>query len=459
MLLVLKSSPEIMSEAESASPSPLPASLLKAFSNTLILENIIPYLPLPTIVSLCSASKSLRDVLLHEPSVFRYVDLSKCRGAYVSPNLLTGIDIGGNSWRAERMDENLTEDEFYAGPLRGVLSKLQRLKVLQNVQTLVLDGLASVTADLLHDILTGPEYNVRLLSIRKCHNVNEHKLQQLLRYLCRPNRPEGTPRLQGLYVFPPLEHVEQDARAFEGCHTLKVDTTDYSSPNHDPWYTARGQVIAQGHAQRSSWEETLLVCAGIISFDAVLCTHMHEDMDLVLTTSSRSFLQESDFAVPPMATLALGPDGCADCGRTALGAPVWGQSDIREFPLLWPPPATGNLIDAVRPPPRTGPDGTLGSLPQRLIVSCTWCLSDRYCEKCRRWWCAECYNAGTFKKPSDLEKLAAEKGFGETLRRNESNPYSRNSGNHSKVFGGLCIVNCLGVVWAARSSGIRRRPG
>lgn len=384
----------------------------------------------------------------------------------MSPDLLTRIDRGGHSWRAERMDENLTEDEFYAGPLRGVLSKLQRLKVLQNVQTLVLDGLASVTADLLYDILTGPEYNVRLLSIRKCHNLNEHKLQQLLQYLCRPSRPEGTPRLQGLYVFPPLEPVDPNPRNHEDCDGPKLDATDYSNSNYDPWYTARGQVIAQGHAQRNSWEETLLACAGIISFDAVLCTHMHKDMDLVLTTSSRSFLMESDFAVPPLATLALGPDGCADCGRSALGAPVWGESDPREFPLLWPPPATGNLIDAVRPPPWIGPDGTVGSLPQRLIVSCTWCLSDRYCEKCRRWWCAECFNLGTFKQPSDLEKLAAEKGFGAIPRRDHTHPSSRNglspgSGNYSKVFGGFCIQNCLSRVWSARSGGIRRpaRPG
>ncbi|KAK5213240.1 hypothetical protein LTR41_000819 [Exophiala xenobiotica] len=454
-----------MSEAESASStwSPLPPLLLEILSNTLILENTLPYLPLPTILSLCFSSKNLRDLLLHTPSVFRYVDLSRCRGAYVSPDLLTRIDIGGHSWRAERMDENLTEDEFYAGPLRGVLSKFRQMKVLQNVQTLVLDGLASVTVDLLNDILTSPEYNVRLLSIRKCHNVNEHKLQQLLQYICRPSRPEGTPRLQGLYVFAPLEHLDINPRIYENLHVTRLDTTDYSDPNTaNPWYTARGQVIAQGHAQRSSWEATLLACAGIINFDAVLCIHMHEDMDLVLISTSRDFLMDSasNYAVPPLATLALGPDGCADCGRSPQGAPVWGVSDLREFPLLWPPPATGTLLDAVRPPPRKGPDGkpSGSDLPQRLIVSCTWCLSNRYCEKCRRWWCSECYNTAKLRPgPSDLQRFSTAQGFGQipTRHENETHPdspigVSPGNGNHTKVFGGLCIENCLGPAWADR---------
>ena len=106
------------------------------------------------------------------------------------------------------MDENLTEDEFYAGPLRYVLGRLQRTQTLSHVHALVLDGLASVTSDLLHDIVTSSEYNVRLLSIRRCVNVNEAKLQQLLTYICRPSRPEGTPRLQGVYFFTdPVRHL------------------------------------------------------------------------------------------------------------------------------------------------------------------------------------------------------------------------------------------------------------
>src|SRR6201999_3123064 len=102
---------------------PQPASLQGALSNPIILDGVLPYLPFTTIYSLARTSRGIRDLLFTTPSVFRYVDLSKCRGANISPQLLGSIDPGGNIWRAERMDENLTEDEFYAGPLRGVLSQ------------------------------------------------------------------------------------------------------------------------------------------------------------------------------------------------------------------------------------------------------------------------------------------------------------------------------------------------
>lgn len=453
-----------MALEESSAVDTLPPSLLDLLSNSLILENTLPCLPLSGIFALSRTSRSFRELLLRTPSIFRYVDLSKCRGAYVSPNLLTRIDVGGHSWRAERIDENLTEDEFYAGPLRGVLSNLRRMKVLANVQTLVLDGLSSVTNDLISDIAISSEYNVRLLSIRKCLNVNESKLQQLLRHLCRPSRPEGTPRLQGLYVFshPP---VTLNRHAFDyNSITSGVTTSQgaqlgashieegHASNGVDLWYTATGRVIAQGHAQRSSWEETLLACAGIISFDAVLCTHMHADMASVLHPASRDYLAENKAGIPPLATMALGPDGCAGCGRSPLNAPVWGVSDPREFPLLWPPPSNGRLIDAVRPPRRVTDDGSI--LPQHLIVSCTWCLTNRHCDNCHRWWCAACYNPTKSKKLSDLERLDRA-GLSYLPSREElgDGASGGDGGDHIKVFNGLCVENCLVGEWMAGAGG------
>ncbi|OAP60306.1 hypothetical protein AYL99_05308 [Fonsecaea erecta] len=153
-----------MSIERPAQSDGLSPTLLDVLSISIILDNTVQYLPLSTLFALARTSRAFRDLILRTASVFRYVDLSKCRGAYVPPSLLTRIDSGGHSWRAERMDENLTEDEFYAGPLRGVLARLAKMKVLQNVQTLVLDGLASVTVDLINDIVTRNEYNVRFLS-------------------------------------------------------------------------------------------------------------------------------------------------------------------------------------------------------------------------------------------------------------------------------------------------------
>jgi len=450
-------------EESSVAVASLPASLLELLSNSLILENTLPYLSLSGIFALSRTSRSFRGLLLQTPGAFRYVDLSKCRGAYVSPNILR-IDIGGNSWRAERIDENLTEDEFYAGPLRGVLSNLRRIKVLANVQTLVLDGLSSVTNDLISDICINPEYNVRLLSIRKCLNVNEAKLQQLLRHLCRPSRPEGTPRLQGLYFFS-LPALTSRQKEHESRYNISGVTTSQGAQlgatqlddlfvfdGVDRWYAPSGRIMVQGYVQRSPWEETILACAGIISFDAVLCTHMHDDMAPVLHPASRDYLAEIKAGIPPLATFALGPGGCAGCGRAPHDAPVWGVSDPREFPLLWPPPSNGRLVDAVRPPRKVMEDGSMQS--QRLIVSCTWCLTNRHCDNCHRWWCSDCYNPTNSKKLSDLERLDRA-GLSYLPSRQElgDGAGGEKGGDHIKVFNGLCVENCLVSEWMAGAGG------
>ena len=93
---------------------------------------------------------------------------------------------------------------FYGGPLQSIFNKLQKQKLLQNVQTLILDGL-SVTSDLVCDIILQDSFNVRVLSIREVQNLNENKLRQALSYAVRPTRPEGTPKLQALYIFGPRD--------------------------------------------------------------------------------------------------------------------------------------------------------------------------------------------------------------------------------------------------------------
>jgi hypothetical protein len=346
--------------------------------------------------------------------------------------------------------------------------------------------LASVTNDLVSDLVQST-YNIRLLSIRQCPNINSSKLQQLLRYLCRPSRPEGTPRLQGLYIFgqpksqnPHDSMLGPDVTAnvvtgvlgSQGAQLGAAPGTRYTaSPGSvDPWYWTSNQVITPPRRlQGTAWEETLQVCQGVISFDAVLCTHMHADMAPVLHEASRDFLNEKP-GIPPLATVALGPGGCAGCGRPPHGAPVWGESDLHEFPLLWPPPTSGKLVDAVRPPPRRTADGKL--LPQRLIVSCPWCLTNRHCESCARWWCADCYNPKKSKKLTDLERLG-EAGLSyvptwEELSgggdNNDDGTLTTGSepllegeggggGDNIKVFNGLCTENCLVGEWMAGAGG------
>ncbi|KAK5957072.1 hypothetical protein OHC33_001441 [Knufia fluminis] len=427
----------------------LPTSLLDLLCNPIIADNVLQYLPLSSIIRLSRTAQPYRRWVLRTPKVFRYLDLSRARGAYVP--FIAPIDNGGHSWRAERMDENLTEDEFYAGPLRSVLNKLTRLHILQDVQVLVLDRLASVTHELLHEITTDSKYDVRLLSIRQCPNVNETRLRQLLSYLCRPSRPEGTPHLQGLYFFTdPISDRDSETKtiAHDGITTvdgaalglIPSDKAQDAAAQH--WYAPAGRVTQFGADGRSAWEETLQTCSGIIAFDAVLCKAMHEHMAPCLHEASREFLATSKPGVPTIATIALGPGGCAGCGKPPEGTPVWGESDIRNFPLLSPPPHSAKLIDAVRPP-RAAITNSPHS--QRLIVSCKWCLVNRHCDSCHRWWCADCYNPKQSNKLRDLEALSnAGLSYLPSAEELETGSASDGSkGDSIKVFNGFCVENCL----------------
>lgn len=429
-----------------------PTTLLHLLVNPIISDAILPFLPLSAIFGLSRTSHSYRDWVFNTPHVFRYLDLTNCKGAHIPS--VGPIDSGGQSWRAERIDENLSEDEFYSGPLRNILNKFQRRGLLQDVTVLVLDKLGSVTNDIVHEIVTDPKYNVRLLSIRKCPNVGQTRLQQLLRHICRPNRPEGTPRLQGLYFFTDPAHDHISASQIVDPST-GVAGADGATPglllpsktleqidNAYKWYSPSGRVTFVGATVRSTWEETLLTCSGIIAFDAVHCKAMHHAAASVLHEASREFLATSKPGVPTIATLALGQDGCAGCGQAPEGTPVWGESDLMEFPLLAPPPFSGKLMDAVRPP---RPKDRNDSRPQKLIVSCTWCLVNRHCDSCERWWCSDCYNPKRSKKLRDLEALSqADFSYLPPSRELEKMATSENLAKDSvKVFNGLCVENCL----------------
>ena len=431
----------------------LPQTLLEFLSNSIIFNNLLPYLPLSSIFRLSHTSHAFRNLLLDTPDTFRYVDLSKCRGAYVP--FMAKIDSGGRSWRAERMDEALTEDDIYAGPLRGVLSRLQRMQTLISVQTLVLDGLASITNDLINDIVTSRDYNVRLLSVRRCLNVNQSKLQQLLSYICRPTRPKGTPRLQGIYLFtdqiPHLPSIDKiGVTMTDGAQLGAVPTEKSSLLNRaESWYAPNGRILQQGHKQRSSWEETLQICKGILWFDAVPCTHMHAAMANGLHEHPRREELRGKPGVSTIATIALGPDGCTGCGRAPEGAPVWGENDMSDFPLLWPPPYTGKLVDAVRPPVRY--DITTGEPCQRLIVACSWCMDNRHCESCHKWWCSDCYNP---KQNTGFQTLEHLREVGMDMYLSGRELLGVNPGNNIKVLNDLCVENCLyGEEMAGAGSG------
>ncbi|ERF69602.1 hypothetical protein EPUS_01932 [Endocarpon pusillum Z07020] len=438
---------------EVGSQHQLPPTLLELLSNTLVLDATLPYLALPTVLRLSAVSTAFHRLIYETPRVFRFLDLHRCRGAYVPPSVMP-VDSGGHSWRAERLDENLTEDEFYSGPLRGIHTKLSKIGVMKDVQTLVLDGLGSVTHDVLSDILLSDQCNVRILSVIGCKNLNQRKFQRLLHYMCRPGRPEGSPRLKGVYVFGTNEAVAKQSQSRisasrEGGVTALLGaqigasttspptiTTTYPQSNPNPWFSPTGLVLPLLILEPNTWAETLRVCSGIIAFDAVLCTHMHSEMAPYRSDAMNTYLASSAMTMP-IATYALGSGGCAGCGAAPDDAPVWGQSDVTAFPLASPPPFSGRLVDAVRPPSIPG-----SSQEQRLVVGCTWCLSDRHCQCCHRYWCGRCYDPQRRKRALQLEAQAEhEEGdagaVAEELKRAEGA-----SNTIIKVYNGLCTQYC-----------------
>lgn len=366
--------------------------LADVLSNDLVLRQTAPYLPVSATLALAAANKTFRGLIYGSPEAWRHLDLSKVKSAILDTS---PIDAGGISWRAERMDEALTEDDFYSGPLRGIFSKLHSKGVLRHVHTLVLDGL-SVPADLVREIIAEDRFNVRILSLRDCKHLNHTKLQQVLRYAVRPGRPDGSPKLRGLYVFghkdslQPLPSKSANASsavapagvlASEGAqigsewNSRSSTTLNNSLPSDDQqrWYGCTGRALTR---TTSAWADTLFDCQGIIAFDAVLCRGRRHDITL---TNGKEFLP------PAIAGVSLGPQGCEMCGSCPEGPAVFGQSEEKALPLIAPPPSHASTVSAAK-----RPDVANTSFPA-LIARCEDCLRSRWCERCNRWWCESCY--------------------------------------------------------------------
>ncbi|ORY14761.1 hypothetical protein BCR34DRAFT_559816 [Clohesyomyces aquaticus] len=401
------------------SGNPLPTTLADLLSNTLVLRQTAPYLPVSAIYALAATSRAFHQIVHQSPEVFRYLDLSTVKSAVVP---YEPLDSGGISWRAERMDESLTEDEFYSGPLRGIFSKLERRRLLRNVHTLVLDGL-SVPADLVREIIAEDRFNVRILSIREAKNLNERKLMQALRYAVRPTRPEGTPRIKGIYLFgardpAPVQDApvkkrpspsrssskgvvsSQGAQIGAEWNQKSTDALNASlARTEDKWYQSAGRMLTKRPSLE--WAETLKACEGIISFDAVLCRGPRHDATKAFKSEgpTTGFPNPTAYLPPTIATVALGPSGCENCHSSPEGPAVFGQSPTSEAPLLTPLPLHSSSIRAAQMPQTID-----GSRPPPLFVRCEECLKGRWCERCHKWWDEDCYAGSTIAKRTELQQ-------------------------------------------------------
>ncbi|KAK5677222.1 hypothetical protein LTS10_010411 [Elasticomyces elasticus] len=423
----------------------LPTTLLDLLSNVIVLRQTAPYIPVSSIIALSATCRTFRDIVNSQSDVWRYLDLTKVTQIDTSP-----IDVGGVTWRAERMDESLTEDDFYAGPLRGIFSNLYQRRILRYVQTLVLDGL-SVPADLVREVVAEDRYSVRTLSIREAKHMNQSKLQQVLRYAVRPTRAEGTPKLKALYFFGPKDaarYMIGQQQRLEGSQALGVMASEGAQigaewnerssnslstslgDEETKWYNATGRALRK---PQSDWPDTLAVCKGLIAFDAVLCRGPRHDITKV---NSQDFLQ------PTIATIALGLAGCEICHSCPESPAVFGKAAESALPLLGPAPNHGSTVRAAQHPHSRSSDG---GMPQ-LILRCEDCLRGRWCERCNRWWCEDCYEEPVSRMHLRTELQQVETR--EDLQRNGWTGVTADGkagvgGAPFKVYSRLCTEHCL----------------
>lgn len=224
---------------------------------------------------------------------------------------------------------------------------------------------------------------------------------QSLRYACRPGRPEGTPRLKGLYVFgnkdsPTLPSASSTTSTPSvGSVSISLNWNHKSShalkeainAEGDEWYHQRGKMINKPVVD--GWAETMLDCQGAIQFDACLCTGPRHQ-------NSPTFGKFPVSSVPGtqhpwnVATFALG--GCASCGCAPEGFTTYGECSPERLPLLAPVPLqSSNVKTASRPQTRNAENG---AKPQ-FVPRCWDCIRDRFCFSCQEWWCESCYQVPT----------------------------------------------------------------
>ncbi|KAE8384632.1 hypothetical protein BDV23DRAFT_31506 [Aspergillus alliaceus] len=375
---------------------PKKASLVDILSNSLILDHMAPYLSAPSLLALASTSRFVRTVIMETPYIFRYLDLTQYHGAWPLSHAPGALEAQIDS--SERLEEPRTEDEYYSAPLKRIFTSLDQGSILQDVRTLILDGLP-VPADLVAELID--QFNINILSIRECRQLNERKLMQVLQHAVRPSRPKGTPRVKGIYYFTPVSQPRtiryrdwwssrcahpsfNNALVTEKELPPSVDAHDSLLHRQNAWYRPSGKLIPRSIEE--GWAQTIQKCEGIISFDAVLCRGPRHNVNLhTLSGHYQDRRQpEGQLLGPAIATVALGPSGCDGCHTSPEGPAVWGQSPNEQFPLLTPPPLHSSCIAAAKRPE------LIPNVHPILVARCAECLNDRWCHRCNKWFCANC---------------------------------------------------------------------
>lgn len=396
----------------------LPSSLLDLLSNDLILRHTSPYIGIKSLVSLATTSKAYKSLVYDTPQVFQHVDLHR---------------IGVLMWAAWDVSIDPEKfDDIYAQRYRTstIFTMLENRNVIQDVRTLILDGLY-VPTTVIEDILYNERYQIRLLSVRNIGTTTTHIMMRILHHLVRPSRPTGTPKLKGLYMFGQRNRPQSSYNSHEiterpeaigitasmGAQLGAGNHMDYDQngfrktfgedPYSDSPYGAPGlSNVPVGTWSTSEWPEILEACTGLIAFDGVLCRHDREKL-----ADSR----------PKLATVRL--TGCKSCGTCPEGPAYPGTSPPHHLPLLSPPPLHSPKVEVAQ---RIVINGQ--SYPP-LILRCRTCLKDRWCERCNTWWCESCYTIPKNRVPNKRDPASI-----------IPSPVSTED---IKVHNGLCVSKCL----------------
>ena len=179
-------------------------------------------------------------------------------------------------------------------------------------------------------------------------------------------------------------------------------------------------VLCRGPRHDPAWVEGLLAGGGKWGQDAKLDDEKRRKRPIYLK--------------PKLATVALGPSGCVDCGTSPEGPASFPDSPVFHLPLLSPVPRFDGSVRNAQRPPRPFPPSSqdikatnadaIQIQKPRLILRCKSCLMGRWCERCNRWWCESCF-AG------DLRRLKSVRNA------------TPNQARAVKVVNGLCVERCL----------------
>ncbi|KAJ5895462.1 hypothetical protein N7495_007153 [Penicillium taxi] len=357
------------------------APLEHLLTNGLILDRMAPYLQAPDLMALSATSREIHAIITKTPYVFRHLDLTRCRSASLRSQRLSYLPrIKSDSL----VDFDDNADEEYSAPIRHIFSSLEKQSILQDIRTLILDGL-SVPARIVKDIVEGT--NVKILSIRQCPDLSHHQLRQVIEHAVRPERPEGTPKLKGIYFFSspkknshaPKPRIH-DWWASQKSRNLRAapDSSNREAERgkqQNEWYRASGKVLSGiSRPATKEWAYTLQKCEGIIAFDAVLCRGLRHDVNANTTGPPLE---------PALATVALGPGGCDVCHSSPEGPEIWSPSAGTQFPLLNPVPLHLSSVLVAQ-----DPEFIKGQQPC-LNARCIECL-EGWCRKCNKWICSSC---------------------------------------------------------------------